>query len=244
MIENEIELDRTCQNCSSFFQDSEDMDFGICMNDKIFEPYIDEILEGENFSSCHELYLQKRFEGVKEACEQFEIIEYIDIPEDEDINTCFSYEVLMNQNVDEIVNYLYNTDLTVVKNALSAISTYVNIGNRSAYDGVLNYYLSLDPAENLDDVYIRKDIINMFSRYESERRTIEAYVNELERTPSNNTTRQLYSLLLERLDRCNNDIVFDLLDELLSKKKYSYKVRKRIMDVMESDYALFKEYPF
>lgn len=59
MFENEIEFDRTCQNCSSFFQDSEDMDFGVCMRDEIFEPYIDEILESENFSSCQELFFKK-----------------------------------------------------------------------------------------------------------------------------------------------------------------------------------------
>ena len=58
-----------------------------------------------------------------------------------------------------------------------------------------------------------------------------------ERTPSNNTTRQLYTLLLERLYRCDNDIVFDLLFDLLNRKKYSQKIKKRIIDVMESDCA-------
>ncbi|HCS11657.1 MAG TPA: hypothetical protein DIV40_09395 [Clostridiales bacterium] len=55
--------------------------------------------------------------------------------------------------------------------------------------------------DDLEDDDIGFDIIDMFSRYETDRRVIEAYVNELERTPSNNTTRQLYTLLLERLYR-------------------------------------------
>jgi hypothetical protein len=109
---------------------------------------------------------------------------------------------------------------------------------------LLKYYLSLGPAESLDDVYIRMDIIDMFSRYESERITIEAYVNELERTPSNNTTRQLYKKLLERLQKCDDDIVYDLLSDLLTRKKFSNKIKKRIIDVMEYDSNYDGMFPF
>lgn len=226
-----MSFDRICQNCSSFFQDSEDMDLGVCLNDEVFQPFLDEIINNEDFSSCYELYKQKRYDGRKKACEQYEEPEFMEIPEGEDISTYIHYEALKHQNVEEIVNYLYSSDMALVKNAISAISTYVYIGNRSAYEGLLNYYLGLGPAESLDDVHIRMKIIDMFSRYESERATIEAYVNELARTPSNNTTRQLYSLVLKRLNWCPHEIVHGLLLELLGKQKYSYKIRKRIMDV-------------
>lgn len=241
MIDNDIEYDRTCQNCTYFFSDSEDMDFGICMNEKIFEPYLDEIIESENFSCCHELYLQNRLEGLTEACEQFE--EIPDMTEVDYENICLSHEAMRIANVDDIVNHLYKTDTDIIKSALSQISIYVLIGNIGAYEGLLNFYLSLGPAVNLDDVYIRKDIVNMLSRHEQDKRTIEAYVYELERTPSNNTTRQLYSLILEHLNRCNNEIVFDLLDKLLNKKEFCSKLTKRIIDVMWNDNNL-RDYPF
>lgn len=233
-----IEFDRTCQNCSFFYQDGEDLDYGICMNNDIYEPYIDGIIESDNFSCCHELYIQNRVEGVRNACEQFEEIECMEIPECEDIIDYFRHENIKSQNVDEVVEYLYNTDINIVKRAINAISTYVYVGNQGAFEILLKYYLSLGPAESLEDVYLRNDIIDMLSQYESDRRVIEAYVNELERTPSNNTTRQLYTLLLERLYRCDNDIVFDLLFDLLNRKKYSQKIKKRIVEVMESDYNL------
>ena len=251
MVEDDMIIERICTNCSYFFQDIEDSkdserwDYGVCMNNSDdFEPYVDEILETGSFSSCHELYLQNRFNGERDACEKFEEIEFVDIPEGTDIIDYLRHENLKNQNVDEIAKYLYDTDVNIVKNALSAISTYVYIGNQGAFEILLNYYLSLGPAESLEDVYIRNDIIDMLSRYESDRRVLEAYVNELERTPSNNTTRQLYTLLLERLYRCNNDIVFDLLKDLLDRKKYSYKIKKRITDIMESDYAIHRKNPF
>ena len=240
--DDEIEYDRTCQNCTFFHQDSKDWDYGLCMyNTEIFEPYMDEILESNSFSCCHELYLQHRIEGLKDACELFEEIEVLDIPEGVDIIDYLMYEDMKNKNVDEIIEYLYNTDINIVKRAINKISTYVYIGNQGAFEILLKYYLSLGPAESLEDVYLRKDIIDMFSRYESDKRVIEAYVNELERTPSNNTTRQLYTLLLERLYVCDNEIVFDLLFDLLNRKKYSQKIKKRIIEVMESDYSFRQE---
>ena len=226
-----MELDRICQNCSSFFQDSRDIDWGVCLNDEEFEPFLDEIIENGDFSNCYDLYLKKRFNGEKEACDQYEEAEIIEIQDEEDINAYILYEKMKHQNVDEIIEYFNNADKRIVNKAISLISTYVFIGNKGAYKGLLNYYRGLGPAEGLEDVYLRMKIIDILSTKESERSTIEAYVNELARTPSNNTTRQLYSLILKRLRMCSRDIVQELLLELLSKKQYSYKIRKRIMEI-------------
>jgi len=226
-----MELDKICQNCSYFFQDSRDTDLGICVNDEAFEPFLDEIMENADFSNCYEIYLKKRFDGGKEACDQYEEPEIIEIPDDEDINAYILHEKLKHQNVDEIIKYFYSSDNEIVKKAISSISTYVFIGNKGAYEGLINYYMGLGPAESLEDVYMRMKIVDILSTKESERKTIEAYVNELARTPSNNTTRQLYSLLLKRLSMCPEEIVRGMLLELLGKRQYSYKIRKRIMEI-------------
>jgi len=56
--DDDIDYDRTCQNCTFYYQDGDDWDYGVCMiNNDIFEPYIEEILESNSFSCCHELYL-------------------------------------------------------------------------------------------------------------------------------------------------------------------------------------------
>jgi len=222
---------RICQNCSSFFHDSRDTDLGICLNDEVFEPFLDEIIENADFSNCYDLCLKKRFDGRKEACDQYEEPEIIEIHDDEDFNAYILHEKLKHQNVDEIIKYFNSSDKEIVKKAISAISTYVFIGNRGAYEGLINYYMGLGPAESLEDVYIRIKIVDILSTKESERDTVEAYVNELTRTPSNNTTRQLYSLVLKRLSMCPVEIVRELLLELLDKRQYSYKTRKRIMEI-------------
>lgn len=226
-----MDLDNICQNCSFFFPDREDIDSGVCILDEAFEPFMDQILENDDFSSCYNLYLQKRFEGQKEACDKFEEPEILDIPEGEDIIAYLTVENLKHQNVDEIIKYLHSSDPDLVKKAISAISTYVYIGNMDAYEGLISYYESLGPAQDLDDVNLRIRVIDMLNRYESEPRTMEAYINELARTPSNNTTRKLYTLILKRLSYCPAEIVSGMLLELLNKKQYSYKIRKRILEV-------------
>ncbi|MEW6623715.1 MAG: hypothetical protein AB1420_11435 [Bacillota bacterium] len=151
-----MELDRICQNCSSFWQDQDDLNLGVCLNDKVFEPYLDEIFDLEDFSSCYELYLQKLYNGEKEACEQFSELEILEVPEGEDIYAYLRVEQMKYQNVDEIIRYLYDSDNEVVKNAILGLSTYVYIGNESAYKGLIKYYMGLGPAETLEDVYMRK----------------------------------------------------------------------------------------
>jgi len=78
-----MELEKICHNCSSFFQDSKesDIDLGVCLNDDVFEPFLDEILENADFSNWYEMYLEKRFDGGREPCDQYEEPEIIEIPD-------------------------------------------------------------------------------------------------------------------------------------------------------------------
>lgn len=230
-----MEWDRICQNCSSFFQDDKDlradMYLGVCVMDEAFQPFLDAILEAADFSSCYDIYQKKRYDGRREACDQYEEPEIIEIPEGEDIEDYLHIEHMKHQNVDEIIKYFYDANNKIINNAIAAIAKYVYIGNESAYKGLIKFYLGLGPAESLEDVYIRMKIVDILSAKESEKDTIDAYVNELARTPSNNTTRKLYTEILKRLSRCPYEMVQEPLLELLSKRKYSLKIRNRIMEV-------------
>ncbi len=228
-----MELEKICHNCSSFFQDSKesDTDLGVCLNDDVFEPFLDEILENADFSNCYEMYLEKRFDGGREPCDQYEEPEIIEIPDGEDINAYIIFEEMKHQNVDEIIKYFYDANKKIVNKAIVKIATYVRIGNESAYEGLVNYYMGLGPAESLEDVYMRIKIVDILSSKESEKNTIDAYVNELARTPSNNTTRRLYTEILKRLSRCPSEMVWEPLLELLGKRKYSYKMKNKILEV-------------
>ncbi|HZJ58298.1 MAG TPA: hypothetical protein VFD89_08725, partial [Clostridia bacterium] len=56
-----------------------------------------------------------------------------------------------------------------------------------------DYHMDMGPAETLDDAHLRIKIIKLLSLANTESCFVEAYINEMARTPYNNTTRQLYT---------------------------------------------------
>ncbi len=79
----EEKMERICLNCNSFFPDTfeEATEYGICLADEAFEPYIDELLDTGNQNICHELIQEKRFLSERVCCSQYEEIEIMDLPE-------------------------------------------------------------------------------------------------------------------------------------------------------------------
>jgi len=76
-------LERICSNCNSFFPDTfEWTEYGICLADEAFDPYLDDLLEHGNFECCGELIRAKRFVGDREVCSLYEEAELSEIPDE------------------------------------------------------------------------------------------------------------------------------------------------------------------
>ncbi len=73
--------ERICTNCHAFRPVSyeQDDEKGICLLDPVFDPYLDDIIERDNFDGCDQLVQEKMFSGEKEACTLYD---EIDCPED------------------------------------------------------------------------------------------------------------------------------------------------------------------
>jgi hypothetical protein len=82
-----MEQDRICFYCNYFVSDTEDFETGLgaCLRDELFEPFIEDILEKSSFACCYDLYQEKRFDGGKAACLDFEEAEIIEISDEDDI---------------------------------------------------------------------------------------------------------------------------------------------------------------
>ena len=234
-----MELDRICQNCCYFIQKDDDFTtgFGICTKDPVFNDFLDEIYEFGNFSKCQDWYLKKRLDGETEGCSDYEEIEIIELPE---IDLYAFINQMKEEDMGDKSQLLYDEDPTVVCNAISEISKYVSLGNESAYRALLNYYMSLGAAESLEEVHQRIDIIRVLASRGKPQELTEVFVHELFRTQSNNTTRQLYTAILDRLIKYPVDMIQEPLLELLDKKSYSPKIKNRIFEVAmardEEDY--------
>lgn len=76
---------RICNNCNYFFPATmeEYTEFGICLNDKEFEPFLEELIDNSNYACCQSLVDRKKFIRDREACPDFsEIEEGFEIDED------------------------------------------------------------------------------------------------------------------------------------------------------------------
>lgn len=77
---NKEQLDRVCCHCNHFFPSRPEVtEYGICLEDSEFEPFIDELLENLNYSCCQDLIREKEFTGDKDACNKYEEAEFIGI---------------------------------------------------------------------------------------------------------------------------------------------------------------------
>jgi hypothetical protein len=86
-------LEAICFNCHQFFPTrmNEPTEFGICLNDQAFEPFIEELLEDPGTAPRQELIHRKKFSGEQEACDDFEEIdEGIEIDENSPLGVALS----------------------------------------------------------------------------------------------------------------------------------------------------------
>lgn len=239
-------LDRICFNCSNFFTDVNDLgsNLGVCIKDEAFDEYLDEIFENSDFSLCIDLYKEKRFNGDREVCTDYEEAEIIEDEESENGSQMTEeeleqrYEIYRTQDVDDIAKYLSSEEEKLKNKAVSSLLYLINFNNKNAFNAMLNYYSNLPPVESIDAVHYRLDILERFYHFHyinQSNELIDMLVDQLYKMHSNNTTRQLFSSILKFMSRstCESDIVIDKLSWLLNNRKFSPKMEQNILSVIQ-----------
>lgn len=227
-----MELERICFYCCNFFMEVGVENLGVCMADEAILPFADEIYENENFDCCYELYLEKRYDGNQEACAQYEEVEIIGCYEEEDEDELRNE--LMHRPMDDVLAELSGADRNRIHRNVNILYPYISYRNESAFRGLLDFYNGLPGAEELEDVHTRIHIIDALERWGGPE-TVGALVNELKRTPSNNVTRKLYTVILKTLKRFPAELITEPIEKLLEEKKFSYKIKKRIEELLEPE---------
>ncbi|NLC43557.1 MAG: hypothetical protein GX783_04670 [Clostridiales bacterium] len=254
------ELERICCNCNQFISDLDDFEseFGICLRDDVFDEHLDEVFGNSSFSSCRDLFEERKFDGFRQACADFEEIEYVEDEELEEESE-LNYEeldklteVYRTQDVDDIAKYLYAEEEYKDK-AISLLLYLMNYRNENAFKAMMDYYKSLPSVESIDDVHFRLKILECLYRFNPNEscssELIEMLVDELYKMQSNNTTRQLFSSILKFLSssNCELDMITDKLAWLLDNRKFSPKMKQNILSVTQEHKdrelreALFRE---
>lgn len=250
-------LERVCFNCNYFFPDCDDFtEYGICLDDEAFEPFIDELFE-MNYSSCRELVEAKKFPGGRDACEKYDEIEMEEIDENSSLRELLEkynetgeidqellrYAVIEEQlnNVDyktlpvtPYLDDLHSGDQMRQKRALNRLETLILQENREAFEVLLDLLKNLPLPQKIEEVHQKIRILECLEHGEGDQRSklIPLLIDELYRIPSNNTTRQWITKILKVLARSPEGEVRQPLETLLQKRKFSIRLRSRIEEVL------------
>jgi len=243
-----IEEEKTCINCNYFFPYfvKGPTEEGICLNDPVFEPYIDELLENQNYKICLDLVKSKKFNGNDNTCEKFEMAEIFEEDivsfnnEDEKISMEAVSKILKNKSIDEYRIKLMNEDKNLQIEALNGLSILTIYKNKEAIKLMNEYFKSIPPPESLEEVHHKMNVLTIISKGEINREIIKTLVTDLKYTKSNNTTRQWISEILKELSSNKNTEIVKQSLQKLPLGQFSYKLRKKIENIIYGvDYEIY-----
>jgi len=249
------DMETICLNCGAFFPASFEMpdDFGICLNDPEFDPFLDDILDHEDFTSCKELVERKKFNGEREACTDFEPIERLEIENDSPLGRDLKRLMDAGQlNADTFKQAFFENQLKNIDwkqmpvdrqkaelehpdrqgRAVESLGGMISLGNREAFLVLSQFLKDLPPPSTIEDVHFRKDILP-YLRNSKQRETLLPFlVDTLYRTPSNNTTPQWISDILKFMEDLPFEQVCEPLERMLEDKRFSYKLKQKMEYVL------------
>jgi len=250
MIVMKIIEEKVCINCNYFFPYfvNGPTEEGICLNDPEFEPYIDELLDKQNYNICLSLIEKKKFNGNDNTCEKFEMSVIIDEDEDEDEdeteNEAISAEVLVkllkNKSIEEYRINLKNENKNKQIEALNSLYVLTVCGNKEAEKLMNKYFKSLPSPKSLEEVHHKVKVLRIISKNEINSGIVKALVKDLLETISNQTTRQWFTEVFRVLySNRNNEMVKQSLQKM-PLEKFSYRLQKKIKDILyDNDYNYF-----
>ena len=253
------ELDKICGNCNcSFPSEPFGSDFAICLNDPDLEPYLDDMLENQDFSRCHNLIKQKRFSWEQEACPRFDPVELNEeLPLSHELTSAIAdladggrltVEMLKQAVLEDMVDKIDWTHVPVEdhmarlnradgletrENAIANLGGLIALGNEAAFNALYDYLRELPPPATVEETHLRIGILRCLKqRSRFEEKLAPLLVEDLFRTPSNNTTRGWYTAVFRFFEDSRADIAEEALSPVLNSPQFSYRIKKRVKTIL------------
>ncbi len=142
---------------------------------------------------------------------------------------------MRTQSVECFVNMLASDNLNEKRYAINELIRLLYIGNKMAYEALLDYFITSEPAKTLEEVHVRVNVIEVLQYKAKEEELVEHYIAELLKTPSNNTTRQIYQSIFKYFERCDVEIVREPLESYLKRSKCSPKIKSKVIGIIEKE---------
>ena len=123
------------------------------------------------------------------------------------------------------------------KQAVRKLGGLIAQDNRAAFDALSAYLRDLPPPESGPEKGVRKEILRQLSYArdpDCQETLAQLLVDDLFRTPSNNTTRTWYTDMFRYFEgRCPEAVATDALQPILDSPQFSYRIKKRVRDILD-----------
>lgn len=116
--------------------------------------------------------------------------------------------------------------------ALQSLFALTSMGNRSACDALIRFLKALPPPGTLDEVHFKVKLLQRMDRETTQQELVPHLVEELYRTPSNNTTRQWITAIFRFLESASLDLTEEPLERMLGEKRFSPRLKQKIKDIL------------
>ena len=250
-------MKETCLDCSGYMPVSEGQptEYGICLNDEAFEPFVDDLMS-MRFDGCRALVEEKKFVGGDQpACSEFDESEIMEIDDDsplaENIRGLsergeLTFETLEAAVLEEEIRRINPETLPVDQygeqlqggapaerdKAVTSLGGLAALGNKAAFEVLFNFLRELPLPQTIAEVHWKMDILRHLALSREGKAILARYLlEELRCLPSNNTTRQWITAILEFLAQCPRKVIEGPLNEMLSEKK-SPKLKTKIKEAL------------
>lgn len=255
-MEKDKGIVRICWDCNNFFTENEfvNIEMGICLNDKAFEPYLEELLKNVNYDCCRELIDRKKFSGNRDACPDFSEAEWKEVAEIHDESELGQkllslaedgmpdlepyIDIIMEEQihnidwktlpVDSYAAQLKGKNRKKRDGAIASLGCLIAFGNKAAFQELLDYFRQLPPPKTIEDVWFKKELLRQLWHKDSKPLLAHALIQELYDTPSNNTTRQWISEIFKFLETCPLNEIRKPLEDMLNDKRFSFRLKQKM----------------
>jgi hypothetical protein len=265
--DEELELLECCGNCSySFPAEPGYSEFAICLRDAVFEPYLDRLLEND-YSGCVDLIEPRRFPYDQDACADFDPAETIDDPAglSPELAAALSIVAQLSPDSQPAAKRVSFTDLAGVfvpwspesinrlivalnqstipenrKDILDKLGWQLSRGDERIFDALVTHLLELPLPPTAAQSTHKCEILEHLSRSEKNLdKLAAALVRDLKQTPSNNQSRTWYTAVFRFFEQHDPALAETYLSQLLNSPDHSYRIKKRIKQILDFDESAF-----
>jgi hypothetical protein len=250
-------MGKTCIDCSAYVPvpPEELSEFGICLNDEAFDPFFEALLEGLIPGACQALVEKKKFVGDRPVCPDFQESEIIEIDDDSPFGQALlrlkeggaltpealEHAIMEEQvrrvdwktyPVDGYAKQLESNRSRERNTGIASLGAMIALGNPAAFEVLLRFLSSLPRPATIKDVHLKMEVLRRLDCWKDRSALAPILIEELGLIPSNNTTRQWITEILRFLELCPLQVIQDPLKRLLSDRKSSPGIRKRVKEIL------------